>query len=59
MLPTAQKILGHEGLQTRATDLDSAGVPIQDESERKWWTRAYPWAAQETRRLNDLAGPAG
>jgi site-specific recombinase XerD len=35
-LPTVQKILGHDNLQTTAIYLSFTVVHIQDESERKW-----------------------
>jgi integrase/recombinase XerD len=35
-LPTAQKILGHDSLQTTAIYLNFTDVHIQDEFERKW-----------------------
>jgi integrase/recombinase XerD len=35
-LPTVQKILGHENLQTTAIYLNFTDVHIQDEFERKW-----------------------
>jgi integrase/recombinase XerD len=35
-LPTVQKILGHENLQTTAIYLNFTNVHIQDEFERKW-----------------------
>jgi integrase/recombinase XerD len=35
-LPTVQKILGHESLQTTAIYLNFTDVHIQDEFERKW-----------------------
>jgi integrase/recombinase XerD len=35
-LPTVQKILGHDSLQTTAIDLNFTDVHIQDEFERKW-----------------------
>jgi integrase/recombinase XerD len=35
-LPTVQKILGHESLQTTAIYLNFTDLPIQDEFERKW-----------------------
>ena len=35
-LPTVQKILGHDRLQTTAIYLNFTDVHIQDEFERKW-----------------------
>ena len=35
-LPSVQKILGHDNLQTTASYLYSAKVSVQDEFERKW-----------------------
>jgi site-specific recombinase XerD len=35
-LPTVQKILDHDSLQTTAIDRNFTDVHIQDESERKW-----------------------
>jgi integrase/recombinase XerD len=35
-LPTVQKILGHDSLQTTAIYLNFTNVHIQDEFERKW-----------------------
>jgi integrase/recombinase XerD len=35
-LPTVQKILGHDRLQTTAIYLNYTDVHIQDEFERKW-----------------------
>ena len=35
-LPTVQKILGHDSLQTTAIYLNFTDVHIQDEFERKW-----------------------
>ena len=35
-LPTVQKILGHDRLQTTAISLNFTDVPFQDEFERKW-----------------------
>ena len=35
-LPTVQKILGHNSLQTMAIYLNFTDVHIQDEFERKW-----------------------
>jgi integrase/recombinase XerD len=35
-LPTVQKILGHNSLQTTAINLNFTDVHIQDEFERKW-----------------------
>ena len=35
-LPTVQKILGHDRLQTTAIHLNFTDVHIQDEFERKW-----------------------
>jgi integrase/recombinase XerD len=35
-LPTVQKILGHDSLQTTAIYLNSTDLHIQDEFERKW-----------------------
>ena len=35
-LPTGQKILGHDSLQTTAIYLNFTDVHIQDEFERKW-----------------------
>jgi len=35
-LPTVQKILGHDSLQTTAIYFNFTNVNIQDEFERKW-----------------------
>jgi integrase/recombinase XerD len=35
-LPAVPKILGHDCLQTTATDLNFTDVHIQNELERKW-----------------------
>ena len=50
-LPTLQKILGHDSLQTTAIYLNFTDVLIQDEFERKWRESAHPRDVQETGRL--------
>ncbi len=50
-LPTVQKILGHDSLQTTAIYLNFTDVHIQDEFERKWRESAHPRVVKQTGRL--------